>query len=130
MKHILYLLFLFVSLPVCALPLGKEAKQEAQLFNAFLEAVDATPNDPLQTFTALEGVLALEPQSKYIRRLLVSLAVSMNKAKWAEPYIDFIEMEENDAEDLNTYAAYLWQTGEIEEAKKLYEESLDLTPDN
>ena len=130
MKHILYLLFLFISLPICALPLGKEAKQEARLFNAFLEAVDATPDNPLQTFTALEQVLALDPESKYIRRLLVSLAVSMNKTKWAEPYVDFIEMGENDEEDLNTYAAYVWQTGQIEKAQELYEKSLDLNPDN
>ena len=130
MKRILCLLILLIGGPVWALPLGKEAKQEARLFNAFLEAVDATPQDPQQTFTALERVLTLDPESKYIRRLLVSLAVSMNKTNWAEPYVGFIEMGENDADDWNTYAAYLWKTGKTEEAKELYEKSLNLDPDN
>lgn len=130
MKRLLGFTILFVCAAAWALPLGKEGKQEAQLFNAFLEAVYATPQDPARTFEALEKVLAREPDSKYIRRLLVSLAVGMDKPQQAKPYADYIDMGENDAEDWGTYAAYQWRSGQVTQARQSYEKSLQLDPEN
>ena len=130
MRHLFYFFILLGCVPVFSLPLGNEGKQEAHLFRSFIQAVYATPDEPGRTFQALEKVLALEPDSKYIRRLLVSLAVSMNEPQRAKPYADFIEMGENEAEDWGVYADYQWKTGQVKAAQTAYEKALELDPEN
>lgn len=130
MKHFLYLVMLLSVLPVFSLPIGAEGKKEAQLFNAFLQAISTAPNNSARTFAELERVLALEPDSKYIRRLLVSLSVAMNEPQRASAYIDFIDMGENEAEDFTVYAAYQWRCEHVEEARLAYEKALALDPED
>lgn len=130
MKHFLYLTILFSGLSVLALPLEKEGKQEAELFNTFLQAVTPVGKDMPSVFAGLEQTLALDPDSKYIRRLLVSSALAMNKPQQATPYVNFIDMGENDAEDWSTYGTYEWQTGHLSQAQEAYQKSLELDPDN
>lgn len=130
MKHFLYVTILLTGTAVLALPLDQQSKQEARLFNAFLQAVAPAEKDPARTFAALEQVLAMEPDSKYVRRLLVSLSIAMNKPQQAKPYADFIDMGDNDAEDWSVYAAYQWQNGQADVAKESYEKALALDPEN
>lgn len=129
-KHFFCLVILFGALTASALPLGKEGKAEAQLFNSFLQAVYPTEQDPALTFKALQGVLAQEPDSKYLRRLLVAQAISMNKPDQAKPYANFIDMGENEADDWAVYASYQWQTGQIQQARAAYQQALALDPEN
>ena len=128
--------YFLIGLGVCwatfsfSLPLSTQGKQEARLFSSFLKSVYLQQQNPQQAFESFQKTLALDPDSKYIRRILVSLALTMNKPEWAEPYLDYIELEENDSEDWTVYAMYQWKTGHQEQARQSYEKALALDPEN
>lgn len=130
MKSILIGLSLFATLPLFALEISDEGRREAQLFNTYLEAVYKYAGDAPRAFAALQKALELSPDSKYLRRSLVSLAISMNKPELAQVYADYINMGENEAEDYAVYAAYQLQTGNRQEALAAYEKAVALMPEN
>ena len=113
-----------------ALPLSPQGEREEELFSSFLTSTYWQKENPQKAFESFQKTLELDPQSNYIRRILVSLAVSMNKPELAEPYIGFIEQDENDSEDWTVYAAYQWKKGHPAEAQQAYEKALELDPEN
>jgi tetratricopeptide (TPR) repeat protein len=126
------LLFFFLSLPLVSFSfkLSKEAKQEADFFNTFLKASYALREGDPKSFVYLQKALESQPDSKYLKRLLVSAILVNGKLEEATPYIDFINQGENSAEDWSIYGAYQWKSGDKEGAKKSYEEALLLEPEN
>lgn len=130
MKKYLTLVFCLALSPAFALSLSGESKREARLFNDFLKAVYAQRADDPKAFSYLEKALESAPDSKYIRRLLVSEALANEKPEWADPYAGFVSQGENDSDDWMVYAAYQWKKGNLSEAEKAYESALALDPDN
>ena len=128
-KFVLLAALLAVS-PAFALSLNPESKQEARLFNQFLKSVYAQRSEDPHAFDELEKTLALHPDSKYLKRLLVSQALADGTPARADAYADFISQGENEAEDWMVYAAYQWKKGRLEEAGEAYEKALKLEPDN
>ncbi|MCQ2411050.1 MAG: tetratricopeptide repeat protein [Elusimicrobiaceae bacterium] len=129
MKHLFCLLGLLCATGVWGLELSEQGRREAEVFNSFLQAI-YLPASSQQTFAGLEKTLALEPDSKYVRRLLVSLALAAGNPEQAKPYIGFIDEGENDAQDWEVYAAYEWQAGQVATARQAYEKALALNPDD
>lgn len=123
-------LFLLLALPLAALDISDEGRREARLFNTYLEGIYKYADDAPRSFTALQKALELAPESKYLRRSLVALAMRMDKPELGRPYLDYIHTGENEAEDWAVYGAYQWQAGEREEALSAYEKAVALAPDN
>lgn len=130
MKSILIGLGLLTTLPLFALEISDEGRQEARLFNTYLEAVYKYADDAPRAFATLQKALELAPDSKYLRRSLVSLAISMDKPELAQPYADYINTDENEADDYAVYGTYQLQTGNRQEALAAYEKAVALAPDN
>lgn len=130
MKKIVLGLYLLATVPVFALEISEEGKREAQLFNSFLEAIYVYQNDAPRAFASLQQALEYEPDSKYLRRLLVESAVAMNKPELADPYISYIQDGENEAEDFVVYAAYQAQKKNMQEALSAYEKAFALAPED
>ena len=95
MKHFLVFVFCLAVLPGWGLSLNAQSKQEARLFNQFLKAVYTQRADSPKAFAELEKALQLTPDSKYLKRMLVSQALTDNTPEKAEPYLNFIEQGEN-----------------------------------
>ncbi len=129
-KFLLFFLFLSLSIHSFPFPLGAEAKQEAEFFNTFLKASYALREGDPNSFIYLQKALETEPDSKYLKRLLVSSALANGKPENATPYIDFINQGENSAEDWSIYGAYQWKTGDLKGAKESYEHALNLEPED
>lgn len=127
MKKFLIVLALLCVMPGWGLEISSEGKQEAALFNSFLEAVYLQRDNPKNYFSALQKTLALAPDSKYLRQQLVAAAPSVEQA---EPYADFITMGENTVEDYTVYAAYQLKKKNIAEALAAYEKAVALRPDD
>lgn len=115
--------------PLCALTLNEQSKSEAKLFNSFLSSVYALRTDDADTFSKLQKTLVLQPDSTYLKQLLVSVAVAKNRPDWAEPYADFIALDENDGESWGVYGAYLWQKGDLEGAQEAYSQAVKQSDD-
>ena len=115
-KFVLLAALLAVS-PAFALSLNPESKQEARLFNQFLKSVYAQRSEDPHAFDELEKTLALHPDSKYLKRLLVAQALADGTPARADAYADFISQGENEAEDWMVYAAYQWKKGNLSEAE-------------
>ena len=74
-----FLLFIFLlpgALNTFAFTLSPEAKQEAALFNTFLQATYALREEDPKAFLYLQKALQADPDSKYLKRLLVSSALA------------------------------------------------------
>ena len=99
MKKYLTLVFCLALSPAFALSLSGESKREARLFNDFLKAVYAQRADDPKAFSYLEKALESAPESKYLKRLLVSEALANEKPEWADPYAGFVSQGENDSDD-------------------------------
>ena len=130
MKNFLAVLFCLAACPAFALSLNAQSKQEARLFNQFLKAVYAQRSGDPKAFAELEKTLQLIPDSKYLKRLLVSQALADGAPQKAAPYADFIEQGENSAGDWLVYGTYQVKQNNIAEAEKAYEQALALEPDN
>ena len=130
MKKYLLLAVCFAFTPAFALSLNAESKREARVLNQFLKAVYAQRAEDPQAFAYLEQTLKLEPDSKYLKRMLVSEALAQGKAELADAYASYIEQGENTAEDWVVYAAYQWKKGRFDEADQAYENALKLEPEN
>lgn len=129
MKNLLTLALCAVWVPAGALALNGESKKEAKLFKSFLSSVYALRGNDGKALSRLEKTLALAPDSKYLKRLFVSSALAADKPELAEPYADFINGGENDAEDWSVYASYLWKKGDVEGAQKAYLQAVKQSDD-
>ena len=127
MKKILLILAALSTSLGWALEISPEGKQEAALFNSFLDAVYVHRDQPQAYFAALKKTLTLSPDSKYLRRLLVAAAPT---AEEAEPYADYITMGENSAEDYTVYAAYQLKKKDTKAALEAFEKAVELRPDD
>ncbi len=116
--------------PVFALSLNPESKREARLFNQFLKAVYAQRAEDPRAFSYLEQALRMDPESKYLKRMLVSQALADGNPALADAYANFISQGENDPEDYMVYAAYQWKKGQLSQAAQTYEQALQQAPDD
>ncbi len=130
MKKFLALALCLAVSPAWALSLNDQSKAEARLFTQFLKAVYAQRADSPKAFAELEKALQLSPDSKYLKRMLVSQALADGTPEKAEPYIGFIDQGENDAEDWLVYGAYQLKKNNLSEAEKAYDQAFKLEPDN
>ncbi|MDO5764239.1 MAG: tetratricopeptide repeat protein [Elusimicrobiales bacterium] len=129
MKRFLAVVCCFACAPLCALSLDGESKREAKLFNSFLSSVYALRSNDAKAFSKLQKTLALQPDSKYLKRLLVSAAVADNRPDLAAEYADFISSGENTADDWSVYGAYLWKKGDLAAAREAYQQALKQSDD-
>ncbi len=129
-KFLLFIFLLLGALNTFAFTLSPEAKQEAALFNTFLQATYALREEDPKAFLYLQKALQADPDSKYLKRLLVSSALANGTPEDATPYADFINQGENSAEDWSIYGAYQWKTGDLKGAKESYEKALTLDPED
>lgn len=129
MKYFLAVVCCFAFAPLYSLALNGESKREAKLFNSFLSSVYALREEDPKTFSKLQKTLALEPESKYLKRLLVAVAVTEDRPELADPYADFIESGDNGAEDWNVYGAYLWKKGDFPAARDAYQKAFEQSDD-
>ncbi len=129
MKRFLTLACCFCFAPLYSLALNGESKREAKLFNSFLSSIYAVRADDPKAFSKLQKTLALAPDSKYLKRLLVSFAVANNRPVLADPYADFINSGENGADDWSVYGAYLWKKGDLSAARDAYQKALKQSDD-
>lgn len=118
------------ALQATALPLSQEARQEADLFNTFLQAAYAQHRADPARFSLLQKALAKLPDSYYIKQQLVAEALAANTLSLAEPYADFIESAGDDADAWGVYGAYQWMKENMPESLRAYEKALELEPDN
>ncbi len=130
MKKWVLLGILYVALQAEALPLSQEARQEAALFNTFLEAAYAQRNADPARFSLLQKALAKEPDSWYLKQQLVAEALAANVVSLADPYVDFIETAGEDADAWSVYGAYQWTKENVPEALRAYEKALELEPED
>lgn len=129
MKRFLTVVCCFVFAPLYSLSLNGESKREAKLFNSFLSSVYALREDDPKTFSKLQKTLALEPESNYLKRLLVAVAVMADRPELADPYVNFIEAGDNGAEDWSVYGAYLWKKGDFSAARDAYQKAFEQSDD-
>lgn len=129
MKNLLTLVLCAVWVPAGALALNGESKQEAKLFKSFLSSVYALRENDKKVLSCLQRTLSLAPDSKYLKRLFVSAALAADKPELAEPYADFINGGENDAEDWSVYASYLWKKGDVDGAQQAYFQAVKQSDD-
>lgn len=129
MKRFLMVVCCFAFAPLYSLALDGESRREAKLFNSFLSSVYALRGDDPATFSKLQKTLALEPDSKYLKRLLVSVAVAQGRPELADPYAGFIESDGNGADDWSVYGAYLWKKGNYPAAREAYQKALEQSDD-
>ena len=129
MKRFFAVVCCFACAPLCALSLDGESKREAKLFNSFLSSVYALRSNDAKAFSKLQKTLALQPDSKYLKRLLVSAAVADNRPDLAAEYADFISSGENTADDWSVYGAYLWKKGDLAAAREAYQQALKQSDD-
>ena len=130
MKKWILLSILGVALQAGALPLSQEARQEAALFNTFLEAAYAQRQASPARFALLQKALAKSPESWYIKQQLVAESLAANVPSLADLYADFIETAGDDAEAWGVYGAYQWTKDNLPEALRAYEKALALEPDD
>ena len=130
MKKILILGLLLIAGSLRALPISDEGRTEARLFNTFLEATYAYDENPLRSYKLLQKALTLAPESKYLRRQLVSVALGLEKTELAEPYIDYINMGENEAEDWMVYAVYQVEKENAALALDAYQKAVAARPED
>ena len=119
-----------VALQAGALPLSQEARQEANLFNTFLEAAYAQRHADPARFALLQKALAKEPDSWYLKQQLVAEALAANVPSLADPYADFIDTAGDDADAWSVYGAYQWTKENVPEALRAYEKALELEPED
>ena len=130
MKKVFVFLGLLAVVPLQALPIGEEGRAEARLFNTFLESVYTYKQNPSRSYELFQKALALQPDSKYLRRMLVSVALGMDKPELAEPYVDYINSGENESEDWAVYAAYQLAKREPVKALESYKKALEARPED
>lgn len=130
MKKYLGLGCLLLALHASALPLSPAGRQEAEFFNTFLKAAYAQNQQDPQRFALLRKALEQDPTSTYIKQQLVAEALAVDAPELAEPYIDFIQEDPQDAESWATYGAYAWFKKDLPAALEAYEKALKLDPEN
>ncbi len=132
MKKYIVLAICFATYGVGALPLSPAAKQEAALFTAYLQAVQAQQQGRAERFSLLRNALKQAPDSAYLKAQLVAEALSVGALDLADLYADFIEDEsaQQDPQAWAIYGAYQWEKQNEPAAREAYEKSLELNPDN
>lgn len=125
MKRVWAVLVCVAAVSAGAIPLNDESKREAIVFKSFLKAVYAQRAKDPKAYSLLQKTLALEPDSKYLKRLLVSSAVTAERTDLAEPYADFINSGENEADDWRVYGTYLWKKGDLKGARDAYRQAVE-----
>ena len=130
MKFGFIVLGMCLALQATALPLSRQARQEAKLLNTFLEASYAQRRGDSARFELLQRTLAQDPQNAYLKQQLVAEALAASAPRLAEPYADFIEGMQDDAEAWMVYAMYQWNKKDVAAAVQAYEKALELEPEN
>lgn len=134
MKRWLGVLFLLIgltlSIPAKMLPLSAAGQAEADMYVDFLQALLSERKGIKEICPLYQQVFEKAPQSKLLRRQLLFCALSTGNIEQASAYADFIEMGENDAEDLAAYAFYQLRKGDIAAARQYYEQAVEKDPDN
>ena len=130
MKKLFLLICLSLSLSATALPLSPQARQEAELFNHFLQAAYAQRRSAPNRFDLLKKVLEKQPNSAYLKEQLVSEALAADQLDQADPYADFIDPQTADAQSWAVYGAYQWRKHNDQKAIEAYEKALELDPED
>lgn len=130
MKKLFLLACLSLSLSAAALPLSPQARQEADLFNHFLEAAYAQRRSAPDRFELLKKVLEKQPDSAYLKEQLVSEALAADQPDQADPYADFLDPQTADAQSWAVYGAYQWRKNNNQKAIEAYEKALELDPED
>lgn len=121
---------LWLGACTASLPLSQQGRTEADLMGDFLEVSFAQRETNESQFEALQKLLSREPESAYLKQLLVAQALADGEAEKATPYIDFIQNPEPSAEDWRVYAAYQIAMRDYKGALDSYEKVLKEDPDN
>lgn len=130
MKKINVLAGLLLLGACTTLPLSEQGRREADLMADFLEVSFAQRQKDESQFEALQGLLSREPESAYLKQLLVAQALADGNPDKATPYIDFIQTPNPTAEDWRVYGAYQTATRDYAGALASYEKVLQEDPDN
>ena len=112
------------------LPLSPEGKRKADLMGDFLEVSFAQREGKESQFQALQQLLAREPDSIYLKQLLVAQAVADGAPGKAAPYVDFIQAPDSTAEDWRVYGTYQATQQDYAGALASFEKALAQDPDN
>lgn len=132
MKHFgaVFAALVFGAGVLFALPLSRAGKEEAALFNDFLQAAYALRTGDKDAVAQLERLLPRAPEdAPYIKRLIVQGALAAGDLETAKKNIDFITPEEDDAEAWLVYGDYLNKTSQWAEAIKAFDKAMSLDPD-
>jgi len=112
------------------LPISAEGKQEADFYLEFLKASFQAKDNAKMLCDSYEKLLPKNPTNKYLRRQMFLCALESSNLEKAKEYADYIEQEDNDADDLAVYALYLWRKGDMGPAQDYYEQALQKNPDD
>ncbi len=131
-KGCLGLILAGISTWCMALPISKQAQQEASLFNEFLAAAYAQRQADPNRFSKLRRALKHMPDSAYLKQQLVAEALAVDVVELADFYVDFIEdpSAQTDPDAWAVYGAYQWRKGDWKKATSAYEKALELDPDD
>ncbi len=113
-----------------ALPLSRQARQEAALFNNFLQATYAQRTGHPQRFALLRKALKQAPDSAYLKQQLVAESLAVDALELADLYANFIDDDSEDPEAWVVYGAYQWRKENVSKALESYEKALSLDPDD
>ena len=126
MKKWIFLFFFSASVLVAApLKISPQGQAEAQLYLDFLQGAIAQEKGSQDSCLHFKNAFSKAPESKYLKQILLMCAIAQNNLAEADQYADYISMGENDETDLAIYGFYKWRKGEIAEAQKYYELSLE-----
>lgn len=131
MKKWIFLFFFSASvLAATPLKISPQGQAEAQLYLDFLQGAISEEKGSEESCLHFKNAFSKAPESKYLKQILLMCAVSQNNLAEADQYADYISMGENDETDLAIYGFYKWRKGEIAEAQKYYELSLEKNPED
>lgn len=128
-KSFLWLSLCFLG-ACTSVPLGPQAREEASFWGDFLDASYQQRTGNKKAFEQLEALLCRQPDSAFLKQLLVSQAVADGELEKATAYLDFIQVENPDSEAYSVYAAYQAASKDYNGAIDTYEKALAQDPDN
>jgi len=130
MKTLLLFLWLTVCSSLFALPLSPDGRKERDAWMEFLSVVYDQRAGDKKTLSRLEKLAAANPESAYLKRLVVAEAVAQDLPDRAAPYVGFIEQENPSVDDYIVYGMYLASKEDLEGASDAYEKALSLDFEN
>ncbi|WP_428898277.1 Tetratricopeptide repeat-containing protein [Parelusimicrobium proximum] len=108
----------------------KHADWNKELYTLYLKAVIAEKDDNKdEAYYYYKKALDLAPESDLLREDVVAMAIDLKKTSEIHAYAKSLP-EAGTATAYATYAMYNWVTGEIAEADKYFEKSLEIDPLN